>query len=282
MSHPQQVEFCKKVKNIFPEFFCYKLVLDVGSLDINGNNRYLFENCTYLGIDVAAGNNVDLVANGSKIQLPDESIDVIISTECLEHDMFYSETLVNIYRMLKPGGLFLFTCATEGRPEHGTSRTTPQDAPLIQDNSEWKDYYKNLSESDIRKVLDIEQIFKQAAFEVNHVSHDLYFYGFKNGELPDNKNIYYSKNKLEEIIEENYKTLIEKDAVIVEKDLALFQKNAALVEKETALAELNLILSETKVKIEALLNSRSWRYSKFLRVLGMAARNLKRLIYVGT
>jgi hypothetical protein len=36
------VVFCK---NILPDFFINKRVLDVGSGDINGNNRFLFENC---------------------------------------------------------------------------------------------------------------------------------------------------------------------------------------------------------------------------------------------
>lgn len=53
MAHPEQVEFCTRIKNKFPDFFKNKNVLDVGSLDINGNNRYLFQNCSYTGVDVA-------------------------------------------------------------------------------------------------------------------------------------------------------------------------------------------------------------------------------------
>ena len=43
MAHERQQEFCKKVKDIFPEYFKGVNVCDVGSLDINGNNHYLFE-----------------------------------------------------------------------------------------------------------------------------------------------------------------------------------------------------------------------------------------------
>lgn len=179
MAHIEQKEFCTKVKSLLPAYFDNKLVLDVGSLDINGSNRYLFDNCSYYGIDVGEGTNVDFVSKAHEFWMPDETYDVIISTECFEHDMFYDLSIENIVRMLKKDGLFIFTCATEGRPEHGTTRTSPEDAPLLASYGEWSDYYKNLTEQDIRAVIDIETIFKQFAFEVNDSSHDLYFWGVK-------------------------------------------------------------------------------------------------------
>lgn len=182
MAHLQQQVFCRSVKAIFPEFFCEKLVIDIGSLDINGNNQEYFENCQFMGIDIAQGRNVDLVSKGHELQLPNESIDTIISTECFEHDQYYDQTIKNCYRMLKPGGLFVFTCATTGRPEHGTRRTTPQDAPFLQTDMEWSDYYKNLTEADVRAVLDVDKSFSVYEFSTNETSHDLYFYGIKVGD----------------------------------------------------------------------------------------------------
>ena len=132
MAHNEQRDFCRSVKQILPSYFNNTMVLDIGSLDINGSNQFLFDDCLYIGVDVAEGRNVDLITTGHQLMLPDASVDVIISTECFEHDQFYDKTLKNIFRMLKPGGLFLFTCATTGRPEHGTRRTSPQDAPLLQ------------------------------------------------------------------------------------------------------------------------------------------------------
>jgi hypothetical protein len=72
------------------------------------------------------------------------------------------------------GNLVVFTCATEGRPEHGTTRTTPADSPFT---LEW-DYYRNLTEQDFR-VLDLDRIFREYGFSVNENSKDLYFWGFK-------------------------------------------------------------------------------------------------------
>ena len=185
MSHQQQIDFCLSVKKSMPSFFSGVMVLDIGALDINGNNLYLFDKeSLYLGLDVAEGKNIDIVCPAHQLSLPDASFDVIVSTECLEHDMYWQKTLANAIRLLKPGGLLLVTCATTGRHEHGTRRTTPQDAPLLATSSEeWGDYYRNLDEQDIRSAIDLEAVFKDYSFSFNDVTHDLYFYGIKNGDL---------------------------------------------------------------------------------------------------
>ena len=181
MAHKEQRDFCLSVREKYPEFFCRQMVLDIGSLDLNGNNGYLFEMCLYMGVDLAPGRNVDIVSKGHELALPDETFDCIISTECFEHDCFYPQTLQNIIRMLKPGGLFLFSCATTGRSEHGTRRTSPSDAPLLMNFDEWSNYYKNLTEDDIRSVLEVDGVFKEYQFSINSHTHDLYFYGIKRG-----------------------------------------------------------------------------------------------------
>ena len=45
--HIEARDFTVFVKRIFGDYFMNKRVLDVGSGDINGNNRFLFENCEY-------------------------------------------------------------------------------------------------------------------------------------------------------------------------------------------------------------------------------------------
>jgi ubiquinone/menaquinone biosynthesis C-methylase UbiE len=166
-----------KIKNEFPKYFKNKSTLDCGSLDINGNNRYLFEGGTYTGVDVGVGPNVDIVSMVHALELPSNSVEFIVSTEMLEHDMHYDKSLTNMVRMLKPGCMLLFTCATTGRGEHGTRRTTPGNAPLL--SGEWSDYYKNLTEADIKSIKGFIDEFSEYHFEVNNNSHDLYFYGIK-------------------------------------------------------------------------------------------------------
>jgi autotransporter strand-loop-strand O-heptosyltransferase len=207
MVHNEQRAFCEKVKEKYPNYFKNKKVLDIGSLDINGNNRTLFENSTYIGLDLDEGKNVDTIGIGHLYDAPNEYFDTIISTEVFEHDMFYEKTIENIIRMLKPGGLFLFTCAAPGRPEHGTRRTGGFDAPLlIKISEEWADYYKNLTESDVRKARNFNVHFPDGHFEYRNldmeIPGDLYFYGIKGGSkyLIDNIAPEFSKDTFSEHI----------------------------------------------------------------------------------
>lgn len=176
MAHGTQQDFFKKVKGLFPERFKNCDVLDVGSLDINGNNHFLFSEYTYTGIDVGPGNNVDIVIKGHEYK-PNKQFDVVISSECFEHDMFYPETLKNCVELTKTGGLFTFTCASEGRREHGTRRS---DGGYSSPNTVdvFNDYYKNLTEQDIREAIDV-YLFSEFYFEYQPDAFDLYFYGIK-------------------------------------------------------------------------------------------------------
>jgi SAM-dependent methyltransferase len=174
MSHKEQIDYCKSVRELHPAYFENKKVLDVGSLDINGNNQYLFQYCKYHGLDVGEGKNVQIICP-VHLYTPNFTYDVIISTECFEHDKHYRESLLNIVSLLKSGGLFLMTCATTGRPEHGTKRTSPDDAPLI----EWNDYYKNLTEEDFRAVLNMDEIFSSYKFSVDITHKDLQLWAIK-------------------------------------------------------------------------------------------------------
>lgn len=176
MAHIEQQEFCLKVKESFPKFFTNVNVLDIGSLDINGNNRYLFEKYKYTGIDIGEGKNVDVVSLGHEYDT-DERYDVVISTECFEHDMHYIKTILNAIKLTKSGGLFLFTCATTDRIEHGTSRANDWASPFS--HIEFNDYYKNLTEKDIANEISMNDYFSFYRFEINNISHDLYFFGIK-------------------------------------------------------------------------------------------------------
>ncbi|CAB4159118.1 Glycosyltransferase Aah/TibC [uncultured Caudovirales phage] len=183
MAHYQQQEFCKKISEKFPEYFRGKKVLDIGSLDINGSNHFFLDSCNYIGLDVGEGPNVDVVQVAHLYDAPDNYFDLIISTEVFEHDMFYQKSIQNIIRMLKPGGAFIFTCASTGRPEHGTRQSDGSSAAplLINISEEWSDYYKNLTEDDISEITGFREAFPDGIFEYNSDPGDLYFFGVKGG-----------------------------------------------------------------------------------------------------
>ncbi len=180
--HLEARRFTEFVKAALPYFFCEKQVLDVGSGDINGNNRFLFDNCEYNGNDVYNARNVTVVSRTKDLQFSNESFDTIISTECFEHDPDYKESITKIYDMLKPDGLFLFTCASTGRPEHGTRRTSVNDSyGTIAKIEDMQDYYKNLTIYDINEIKLLSSVFSVWKAYYNNVSYDLYFVGIKKG-----------------------------------------------------------------------------------------------------
>ena len=183
MAHYEQQLYIENTKTYFPQYFTNQKVLDCGSLDINGNNRHYFENCDYTGLDIGEGKNVDVVSPIHLFDAPDNSYDMIISTECFEHDMFYGLSIKNIIRLLKPHGMFLFTCATTGRPEHGNVNSDTIASPITsKSGAAWSSYYKNLTEKDIRKEVDIDSTFYMYEFSVVHPprdANDLQFWGIK-------------------------------------------------------------------------------------------------------
>lgn len=188
MAHKEQWDFCNKVKNKFPDSFKNKKVLDIGSYDVNGNEEFLFENCEFYGLDLCEGPGVDIVCPAQEYNAPDQTYDTIISCECWEHNPYYKESIQNAVRMLKSKGLFLFTCATTGRPVHGVKS---QETECKEKYKNWKtlpnvvkenwdnEYYKNVTENDIRSCLDIDTIFSEYQFEVELNHCDLYFWGIK-------------------------------------------------------------------------------------------------------
>jgi SAM-dependent methyltransferase len=186
--HTEARDFTVFVKSILQDYFVNKRVLDVGSGDINGNNSFLFENCIYDGNDVINAKNVTIVSKTKDLPFQDNSFDTIISTECFEHDPEYADSFRKIYSMLKPNGLFCFTCASTGRPEHGTRRTSPQDSyGTIGKLDDMVDYYKNLTNKDLNEVLDLNTLFSSWDTYYNASTCDLYFVGIKNGPKLFNK-----------------------------------------------------------------------------------------------
>jgi SAM-dependent methyltransferase len=179
MAHAEQAEFIEIVKRHLPTYFANSRVLEIGALDINGSVRGLFRPSSYIGVDLDAGAGVDLVRPGQLIDLPSESFDCAISLECFEHNPFWLESFVNMLRMTRPGGLVLVTCATTGRREHGTARSSPEASPLTAGRGQ--QYYRNLTENDFTRRLDFRNWFSDWRFFIAHESYDLYFAGLRGG-----------------------------------------------------------------------------------------------------
>jgi SAM-dependent methyltransferase len=145
VAHPQQRAFLERAAALHP---ARGPLLEIGSLDVNGSVRDLFPGAApYVGVDLHRGRGVDVVASGHDFGR-DATFDTVVTTECLEHDPGWHLTLRNIVRVLQPGGTLLLTCATTGRHEHGTTRTSPAMSPST------NDHYRNLTARDVLAHLD--------------------------------------------------------------------------------------------------------------------------------
>jgi len=180
VAHPQQLQFVEAFAEAAPEYFRDAKTLEVGSLNINGSIRQFFSGGSYTGIDIAPGRDVDVVAQGQEYNAPSDHFDTVVSCEAMEHNPYWQATLRNMFRMSRPGGLVLMTCATLGRGEHGTTRTKPRDSPLTV-GAGWN-YYRNLSRAHVRRNLPLAEVFFDYRLWVNWASYDLYFAGMKRGE----------------------------------------------------------------------------------------------------
>ncbi|PVG82766.1 hypothetical protein DDE18_10415 [Nocardioides gansuensis] len=155
-------------------------LLEVGSYDVNGSMREVFAKVQeFVGVDLTAGPGVDVVAYGHEVADADGSFDATVSGECFEHDPHWQDTFANMVRLTRPGGLVAFTCASHGRPEHGTRRSDVTDSPGTQ--AEGLDYYRNLVEVDFDS-LPLAEWFTSFRFWRMSSTFDLYFAGVRAGD----------------------------------------------------------------------------------------------------
>lgn len=94
-------------------------VADLGAMNVNGTYRTLFpEGTRYVGVDLEPGPGVDVVLNDVyTLPFDDESLDLVITGQMLEHCGQFWRVFSEIARVLKPGGL-VFAIAPSTGPVH--------------------------------------------------------------------------------------------------------------------------------------------------------------------
>ena len=177
MSHDQQRRFLARVAEFFPQLFVSSRVLEIGSLDVNGSARSFFTDCDYIGLDVAPGPGVDVVCGGHEYDAPNGTFDVVLSMETMEHNPHWIDTVSNMVRLARTGGLVIISCASLGRPEHGTRRSDPESSPLTIELG-W-DYYRNVSEAELHRAVANVHHQLQVRYWTNWRSNDLYMAAVK-------------------------------------------------------------------------------------------------------
>ena len=100
-----------------------KRVIEVGSLDVNGSLRPLMESYNpkeYVGVDIVKGPSVDRICKVENLveEVGQNSFDVVISTELLEHVKDWKKAISSIKNVCKEGGIILITTRSMGFPYH--------------------------------------------------------------------------------------------------------------------------------------------------------------------
>jgi SAM-dependent methyltransferase len=100
-----------------------KRVVEAGSYNYNGTARdaiMALGPASYLGTDAQDGPLVDLACPAEKLPgvLGEDSADVVVTTEMLEHAQDWRGALLGITAILAPGGLLLLTTRGPGFPFH--------------------------------------------------------------------------------------------------------------------------------------------------------------------
>jgi SAM-dependent methyltransferase len=119
--HPSAYIFA--TRTLTPEQVKGKRVVEAGAYNYNGSARdalCVHDPASYLGTDAQPGPGVDLVCPAEKLPvvLGDDSADVLISTEMLEHAVDWRGAVAGMVRILAPGGLLLLTTRSAGFPFH--------------------------------------------------------------------------------------------------------------------------------------------------------------------
>lgn len=105
--HKGSLDIMQHFINKYIDNSTYITVLDIGSRDINGNFKSLFQNknCKYLGLDILSGPNVDIVSKGPYDFGLVNQFDFVISGNCLEHVEAPWKWIKEVERVTKPGGI---------------------------------------------------------------------------------------------------------------------------------------------------------------------------------
>ncbi len=103
--------FCRLVAETFD---CPAPVFEFGSYQVEGQEGYanlrdFFPGKSYVGCDMRPGPGVDRVEDVSSIGLPDFSAGTVLCIETFEHVFEVRRAFDEVYRILKPGGIFVIT-----------------------------------------------------------------------------------------------------------------------------------------------------------------------------
>jgi SAM-dependent methyltransferase len=114
--HESAMSNARKFFDVFTKNKDAGTVVDIGSQDVNGTLKTVVpKKFNYIGVDFQKAANVDVVLEDPyKLPFESQSIDIVISSSCLEHSEFFWLTFVEMVRITKPDGLIYINAPSEG------------------------------------------------------------------------------------------------------------------------------------------------------------------------
>lgn len=102
------------VRIIAESFDCPGPIYEFGSFQVEGQEQYadlrsLFPGRKYVGCDMRPGPGVDVVQDVSAMTLGTGTVGTILCIETFEHVFEVRKAFDEVFRVLKPGGLFIIT-----------------------------------------------------------------------------------------------------------------------------------------------------------------------------
>lgn len=161
------IDWTERIRRDYP--FKAGKVLDVGSLNVNGTVKHLFQDADYLGIDFRDGDDVDLVMNGHDIDQFQHKFDTIICMNMLEHDDNFWITLHKMREQLKQGGHMFVVIPTFGFPTH----EHPQDYWRAGEDAFRDVIFKNF------ELLDLTTVYTKTSDDGRPINPELCGFGRK-------------------------------------------------------------------------------------------------------
>jgi len=141
MCHASCLDFGKK--HLTEDICKGKRVLEAGAKNINGSLRQHIESLkplSYIGTDIEIGPGVDHLCSALSLSTlyPENSFDLVVCTETLEHIYNWASAIDNLKYVCKATGHILLTTRSPGFPKHGYPtdfwRFTKQDMTYIFSN----------------------------------------------------------------------------------------------------------------------------------------------------